>query len=139
MQKIILDTNVIVSALISSNIPRKILDEFVLSKKVLVCLSQEVFEEYIEVLNRDKLAKYRDFKAQAEIVLNRLREISRMYTPQKEIRVLTDTSDNKFLELAAISTADFLITGNTSDFTLNEFENTRIVTPREFLDCVSSS
>jgi predicted nucleic acid-binding protein len=36
--------------------------------------------------------------------------------------VLTDTSDNKFLELAAASSADFLITGNTLDFTLDEFE-----------------
>ena len=39
MQKLILDTNVIVSALISNSIPTKILYELVLTKKVDTCLS----------------------------------------------------------------------------------------------------
>ncbi len=50
------------------------------------------------------------------------------------IDVLTDISDNKFLELAAVSSADYLITGNTVDFTITEFEYTKIVTPREYWD-----
>lgn len=59
MQKLILDTNVIVSALISNSIPTKILYELVLTKRVEVCLSEEIFAEYIEVLNRDKFFQIR--------------------------------------------------------------------------------
>lgn len=59
MQKLILDTNIIVSALISNSIPTKILYE-------------------------------------------------------------------------SISSADYLITGNTLDFQITEFEYTRILTPREY-------
>lgn len=132
MQKIILDTNVIVSALISNSVPTSILYELVLTQKVKTCLSNEIFTEYVDVMNREKFAKFPDFKLKTDIVLSRLREISTFYTTNRKIDILTDISDNKFLELAAICSADFLITGNTCDFQLTEFEYTKILTPREF-------
>ncbi len=134
MQKLILDTNVIVSALISKSIPSKILYELILQRKVELCLSQEVFAEYVEVLNRDKFSKFVDFKAKAEVVLSKLNEISTLYRTDRKVDILTDTSDNKFLELAAVSAADYLTTGNTLDFTIKEFEYTKILTPREYWD-----
>lgn len=134
MQKLILDTNVIVSALISNGIPTKILYELVLTSKVETCLSDEILVEYVEVMNREKFTKYINFKTKADTVLNKLREISKFYDPNRKIEILADTSDNKFLELAAISAADYLITGNTLDFQINEFEYTRILTPREYWD-----
>jgi hypothetical protein len=132
MQKVILDTNIIVSALISNSIPTKILYELVLTQKVKTCLTDEIFAEYIEVLNREKFTKYTDFKSKADVVLNKLREISTYYETNRKIEILSDTSDNKFLELAAISSADYLITGNILDFQITEFEYTRILTPREY-------
>jgi hypothetical protein len=132
MQKLILDTNIIVSALISNSIPTKILYELVLNQKVKTCLTEEIFTEYIEVLNREKFTKYTNFKSKADIVLNKLREISTYYETNRKIEILSDTSDNKFLELAAVSSADYLITGNTLDFQITEFEYTRILTPREY-------
>ena len=132
MQKLILDTNIIVSALISNSIPTKILYELVLNQKVKTCLTEEIFTEYIEVLNREKFTKYTNFKLKADIVLNKLREISSYYETNRKIEILSDTSDNKFLELAAVSSADYLITGNTLDFQITEFEYTRILTPREY-------
>ncbi len=45
MQKIILDTNVIVSALISNSVPTKILYDLVLTQKVKTCLSEEIYFE----------------------------------------------------------------------------------------------
>ena len=134
MQKLILDTNVIVSALISSSIPTKILYELVLPQKVETCLSEEIFAEYVEVLSREKFAKFANFKTNAEVVLNKLREISTFYKTDRKVEVLTDASDNKFLELAAVSSADFLTTGNVLDFTMTEFEYTRILTPRAYWD-----
>ena len=134
MQKLILDTNIIVSALISNSTPTKILYEIVLTQKVQTCLSEEIFAEYVEVMNREKFVKYTNFKTKADIVLNKLREISRFYKTDRKIDILTDTSDNKFLELAAVSSADYLITGNTLDFDITEFEYTRILTPREYWD-----
>ncbi len=61
MQKIVVDTNVIVSALIGSGYPTQIIFDIVLGKTVIVCSSFEVFEEYIEVLHRERFAKYPRF------------------------------------------------------------------------------
>jgi hypothetical protein len=60
--------------------------------------------------------------------------LAQFYKPQIAVDLLSDADDNKFLELALTSSADFLITGNTQDFTITEFEYTRIVTPREYWD-----
>jgi putative PIN family toxin of toxin-antitoxin system len=111
-----------------------ILYELALTKKVETCLSDEIFSEYVEVMKREKFTKFTNFKAKADVVLNRLCEISTFYKTDRKIEVLTDTSDNKFLELAAVSSADYLITGNTLDFQITEFEYTRILTPREYWD-----
>ena len=134
MQKLILDTNIIVSALISNSIPTKILYELVLPQKVKMCLSDEIFSEYVAVMNREKFARYANFKTNADIVLSKLREISAFYKTDREVEILTDTSDNKFLELAAVSSADYLVTGNILDFQITEFEYTRILSPREYWD-----
>jgi uncharacterized protein len=136
MQKLILDTNVIVSALISNSIPTMILFHLVLPKKVETCLSNEIFSEYVEVMNREKFLRFPNFKTNADVVLNKLSEISKFYQTNRKVDVLADTSDNKFLELAAISSADYLITGNTVDFRLTEFEYTKILTPREYWDTI---
>jgi putative PIN family toxin of toxin-antitoxin system len=104
----------------------------VLPQKVKTYLSDEILLEYVAVLNREKFAKYVNFKTRADIVLSKIREISTFYKPDRKVEVLRDSSDNKFLELAAVSSADFLITGNTLDFQIAEFDCTRIVSPREY-------
>lgn len=134
MQKIILDTNVIVSALLSNGIPSQIINELVLERKVLVCISEEVLEEYFEVLARPKFSKIRSFKAKADLVLTVIDDIAEKYSPNVKIDLIKDVSDNKFLELALASQADYIITGNTSDFTMERFEKTVVTTPRQYWD-----
>ena len=48
--------------------------------------------------------------------------------------VLKDQSDNKFLNLAYESKADYLITGNRNHFSILKFEQTKIVSPKEFCE-----
>jgi len=111
-----------------------ILSELVFLKKVEVCLSDEIFSEYIDVLRREKFYRILGFKVRAEMVLERIREISVFYQVNDSVKILKDASDNKFLELALASNANFLTTGNTKDFILNEYKNTKILTPREYWD-----
>lgn len=132
MQKIILDTNVIVSALISNAAPSKILYEHIFTKSVQCCLSDAVFQEYIDVLNRDKFSRIISFKSNADIVLHKLTEISSFYQPERSVDILKDMDDNKFLELAVASSANYLITGNTNDFTISSFGKTQIISPAEY-------
>ncbi|MBK9331686.1 MAG: putative toxin-antitoxin system toxin component, PIN family [Ignavibacteria bacterium] len=130
MQKIILDTNVIVSALITNGIPSKIVEELVIEKKVNICLSHEILDEYLGVINRKKFSATKEFHLYAEQLIYQIENFSLMYLPEMKLDILSDKSDNKFLELAIESKANFLITGNTKDFTIKEIEKTKIVTPR---------
>ena len=134
MQKIVIDTNIIVSALIGSGYPTQIIFDLVLGKKIIVCSSFEVFAEYIEVLRRERFAKYPQFLTKAEIVLNKIDELSLKFIPTIKLQVIDDKSDNKFLELGITANADFLITGNTHHFKMKEYQNIKIVTPEEYIN-----
>lgn len=132
MQKVILDTNVIVSALISKGTPAKIIYDLVFGKLVTVCLSEPILGEYIEVLNREKFAKYPDFKIQAEIVLLKIEELGTLFHPTQTLSLIKDLSDNRFLELAVESKADFILTGNSNDFDFDKIGDTKILSPKDY-------
>ena len=86
MQKIIIDTNVLVSALIQRNYPNFILYNCVLENHVMVCLSDDLFEEYLDVLNRQKFSKYPDFINKAEFILAQIdTKAIKFYPTQKMI------------------------------------------------------
>lgn len=131
MQKIILDTNVIVSSLIQKNYPYLIVDHCIEGNAIL-CISNPILQEYLEVLARPKFAKFADFKTNADFLIARLSEISETYEPKNQIEIIKDEPDNRLLELADISKADFIITGNTNDFTMQIYNQTRILTPKEY-------
>jgi putative PIN family toxin of toxin-antitoxin system len=131
MQKIILDTNVIVSSLIQKNYPYLIVDHCI-EGNAIICVSNPIIKEYLEVLNRPKFSKFVDFKTNADFLIARLSEISEIYEPKAKLKIIKDEPDNRLLELAEISKADFIITGNTNDFTMEIHKKTRIVTPKEY-------
>lgn len=132
MQKIIIDTNVIVSALIQKNYPFLIIDELFFENKFELCISEELIEEYFDVLGRPKFAKFPDFINKAETVLTEIGIKGKNYYPKIKLDIISDKDDNMLLELADECNADFLITGNTTDFTISEYKKTKIVTPKEY-------
>lgn len=134
MQRIVIDTNVIVSALIGSGHPKKIIYDYVFGKKIIVCSSAEVFSEYVEVLSRERFTMYPEFVSKVEIVLNKIEELAIKFLPERTIAVIKDEKDNRFLELAEAADAGFLITGNTNDFTMLQYGKVKIVTPDEYVN-----
>jgi len=138
MQKVILDTNIIVSALIQKSYPHYIVFEYVLDRKIQLCLSEALLSEYREVLSRPKFAQISNFKSNAEIVLRRFVKTALFYEPKIRLDIIKDKSDNKLLELADESNADFLITGNRIDFTMAYYRHTQILSPRSFWEMVIS-
>lgn len=131
MQKIILDTNVIVSSLIQKNYPYLIVD-YCIEGNVIICVSNQILQEYIEVLSRPKFSRFTDFKTNADFLITRLGEMAEMYEPKETLNIISDEPDNRLLELAQVSKADFIITGNTKDFTMDTFKETKIVLPKEY-------
>src|SRR5947208_12310290 len=132
MQRIVIDTNVFVSSNIQRGYPYQIINEIFLEKKVELCVSEDVIEEYYEVLHRNKFAKYPDFLLKAEKLLADIEMKSTRFQIKIRVQLISDLDDNKFLDLSSASNADYLITCNTNDFTMKRFKKTRIVTPREY-------
>jgi putative PIN family toxin of toxin-antitoxin system len=132
MQKIVIDTNVLVSSLIQRSYPYHIVVEVFSNDKIQICLSDDLFAEYMNVLNREKFSKFPDFVANAKALLVDLEKIAVNYIPTVHLEIIKDLDDNKLLELAKTCQADFLITGNTNDFTLSDYKGTKIVTPKEY-------
>jgi len=129
VQKIIIDTNVLVSALISDGNPFKIIHNLVLGDRVKTYVSDEILQEYNQVLSRDKFSGIPDFKKNVSIIIRVLSDLSIHQNPDRKIELLQDEDDNKFLELAVHCEVDFIITGNTRDFTISKIGQTKIVSP----------
>lgn len=132
MLKIIVDTNVLVSALIQRSYPYLIIDAMFADPSIKLCVSDALLMEYVDVLNRKRFAKFSNFLANAQLLLADIETRAEKYHPTTQITIIKDDSDNRLLELAEISKARYLITGNTNDFTLNRFKQTEIVTPKIF-------
>ena len=130
MIRVILDTNVVVSAVLApSGPPFEIID---LANQNLIQLwaSDAVFDEYREVLGRPQFAKIR---ALSDIQLAEICRICRFVTPGKKVEVSPDPDDDIFLECAEAAKAHYLVTGNVRHFPAR-WKYTKIVTPRQFLD-----
>jgi putative PIN family toxin of toxin-antitoxin system len=129
--KIVLDTNVIVSALLCpQNLPAKILG-LVLNGTVRIVYDNTVLVEYIDVLNRKK---FNINKESIKVVLEFIRNDGEYTIAIPQNAKFTDEDDRMFYELYKSGEVDFLITGNIKHFPKEE----HIVTPREFIEIINN-
>lgn len=98
--RLILDTNVLVSALIQRSYPYFIVDQILADDSLQLCLSEKLFAEYVEVLNRDKFSRFPDFLFRAQTLLTDLESKALMYSPTIQLAIIKDQADNRLLELA---------------------------------------
>jgi len=132
MQRIVIDTNVIISSLIQKSYPYTIVNELFIDDKIELCVSEELMTEYYEVLRREKFARFQDFFKRAESLLVEIETKATMFKPKVRLQLISDADDNMILELADECIANFVITGNTTDFVFPTYKETKIVTPREY-------
>ena len=132
MQRLVVDTNVFVSSLIQRSYPYLITTELFSNNNLQLCISDDVFEEYVDVLSREKFSRFPDFILKAQTLLTRIEKKAVKYSPAHKVTMIKDVDDNKFLELSETCRAEYLITGNTNDFTMREYKETKIVTPKEY-------
>ncbi|HEY5463566.1 MAG TPA: putative toxin-antitoxin system toxin component, PIN family [Hanamia sp.] len=132
MLKLIIDTNVLVSSLIQRSYPFVIFDYVLMKRQIELCISDDLLNEYIDVLNRIKFFKYPDYEVRSKILLSDIKKFGIKYSPSVKIDIIKDEADNKLLELAETCNADYLITGNAKHFLMKKYKNTKIVSPKEF-------
>ena len=133
--RLVLDTNVIVSALLNpSSVPRQVVETARLDHTILI--SGPTLNEIISVLRRPKLAPYVTI-AERDALLRILSEESEFVVITDDIEACRDPADNKFLELAVSGEADFIVTGDDDLLALDPFRDVRIVKAADFLTLVA--
>jgi uncharacterized protein len=131
-QKIVVDTNIVISSLLGKSYPYYIVFDLILRNKVDLYLSKNILIEYQRTIGYSKFKNIPRFNERAKQLVDDLKSISIIRNPQFSLEILSDKDDNKFLELALSSQADFLITGNIKHFPFTKFENTQILSPEKY-------
>ncbi|MGB6678022.1 MAG: putative toxin-antitoxin system toxin component, PIN family [Terriglobales bacterium] len=130
--RVVLDTNVVVSAhLNAEGYERHVLD-LVLAGKVQIAVSAAILDEYDGVLRRPKFGIA---PRQVGRSLRLLQNAARVVRPRHRLKVSRDPTDNRFLECAEASKADYLVTGNKRHFP-KQWRQTEVVNARELLEWV---
>ena len=128
--KVVLNTNVFVSAFLRpKSKPARIL-RLVLHGDIEIVISEQILAEYLEVLER---AKFGLNKQDIPIVLDFLRSKGIKARALAEAFRLPDPGDEPFLEAALSVGADALVTGNKKHYPKRGCKGQKILTPDEFL------
>lgn len=136
-KRIVVDTNVLVSAVLSRDgAAREVLRQC-LTGAARPLIGNALFLEYEDVLSREELfakalidPEERTALLDAVLGVCQWIHISYLWRPN-----LRDESDNHLVELAVAGNAAWIVTGNTRDFAEGElvFDGFRVVTPGSWL------
>lgn len=136
MIKAVYDTNVIVSALLSSEGTPAILLDLAMRQEITLFVSEEILQEYEGVLLRPKFGF-------SEKLIKRftrlLKTKSKVVKPRHLGLHLSDPGDDKFLECALAGKVNYLVTGNTRHFPTPAYKGIQIISPREFWEAYKES
>jgi uncharacterized protein len=130
--RLVIDTNVIVSAAIRPDSLQRSVLLLALKKPARLFVSSAILAEYRTVLARPKLRIRKGARRQLlALIAGRSHDVQ----PSKSLQVASDADDNRFLECADEARADYLITGNLRHFP-KYWKSTKIVSPREFIELI---
>jgi uncharacterized protein len=130
---IVLDTNVLISALLKRESKPAAIINAILETQIELAVDQRIFEEYREVLHRPKLNIPIDL---ADSILRFIAfSALRVQTHPVEFPqdLINDSEDLPFAEVAVCGAAEVLVTGNVKHFTFMSGFSTKVLTPQEFL------
>jgi putative PIN family toxin of toxin-antitoxin system len=130
--RVVLDTNVVVSGLLSAKgNPAQVL-ALALAGAVQIAHDHRILAEYADVLARPK---FKFDKKRVREVLTKLEEDGLAVDASTEQDVeLPDPDDEPFLSVALAGQADYLVTGNLADYPAERRRGCMVVSPAEFME-----
>lgn len=131
--RVVLDTNILISALITSVSPSAQVFALWRSRRfdLLTCAQQ--LEEFARA-TRYPQVRARLLPAVAGALLNRVRDRAVVFENLPKLDIAPDPDDNYLLALAEAGEAQFLVTGDKPLLGLKRHKSTRIVTPAALLE-----
>lgn len=129
--RIVVDTNVLVSGLLSPFGPPGVVVSQIASGVVCLCYDGRILAEYADVLYRET---FPFSEASIAALLGAIQANGELVFPAPLHLRLSDPDDEPFLEVAITSLADYLVTGNTRHFPARARQGVKILSPRQFID-----
>ncbi len=131
--RVVVDTNVLISALLKADgSPAKIVSLWRSGELELV-VSEEVVSEVSRVLGYQRI-RTRVSAEEAERFLDLLRTAALAVTAYENVTVVKDDpDDDKFLAIAIVSGAEYIISGDTHLLSIGNYQGIEILTPADFL------
>lgn len=131
--RVVLDTNILISALITSVSPSAQVLALWRSRRfdLLTCAQQ--LEEFARA-TRYPQVRARLSPAVAGALLNRVRDRAMVLKNLPKLEIAPDPDDNYLLALAEAGEAQFLVTGDKPILGLKRHKSTRLVTPAALLE-----
>lgn len=126
--KVVLDTNIIISAVGFGGKSRKVL-QLILDKKIQATTSPVLLAELEDVVTK----KFPNLKNHFERINKQIRKKFKVVRPQRSAKIVKDEADNRVLECALEAHVDFIISGDKHLLNLRYFRDIKIISPAEFL------
>lgn len=128
---IILDTNVLISAILFGGKPREILNQ-IISGQIDCTLSIDILDELRDVLQRPKFG----FTTEQSIqIIEELHRTCNIIATSTKLRIeISDLDDKMILECAVQAKAGYVVSGDPDLTELNPFRGIKILTPSEYLE-----
>lgn len=128
--KVVIDTNIFDSSFFGGN-PRRIIDLWK-TEKITLCLSKDILDEYIEVLQRIGLQDEDELGELLSLFKRGFNMLFTTKTPKVKV-VKNDPDDDKFIECALALKAEVIVTGDKAIEAVGEYMGVKILTPQRFL------
>jgi putative PIN family toxin of toxin-antitoxin system len=129
-KKVVLDTNILISALGWKGKPRQIFQKCI-SGHIELVTSKEQLEELQEVMDYPKFKFTKEQKTKFISIILDIAEVIKIKGDLKVIK--EDPDDNMILETALVSDADYIISGDPHLLNLGGFNRINILKPSDFL------
>jgi putative PIN family toxin of toxin-antitoxin system len=128
--KLVLDSNVFISAVVFGGKPREILD-LAVKGLIEIAVSDDILEEIKAVLEGHK---FRFPAKSVYAIITEIDNLADLVEPKEGIdTILDDPEDNRVLECAVESGANGIVSGDPHLLALRSFGKIKIMNPDEFL------
>ena len=134
--KIVLDTNVWISALLWGGKPAAII-KAAEENKVSILISEEIVGEISQVLTYPKIEKiYRSSLRRQDLIEQVLKIVTFVKASNKLEVIQAHPADNKFLECAIAAKADYVISGDKHLLQIAAYKKLKILSVNDFLQLI---
>ncbi|MCX7838406.1 MAG: putative toxin-antitoxin system toxin component, PIN family [Anaerolineae bacterium] len=137
--RVVVDTNVLISAILWLGLPHRII-ELAEQRQIVLCMTPPMLDELRYVLARPKFSPYlKARRTNVEEIIAALVSLIELYPTPRNIKIkieLTDPDDEMFLACAIVAGANYIISGDNHLLRLKRYGSIEMLSVAQFLKTV---